>query len=91
VRSRALAASELPFLGAGLQRLGARVVPSQANFLFADFPGRPAPQLFEALLRRGVVVRPMHGYGFPTAQRITVGLRGENEKLLAALAEALAG
>jgi histidinol-phosphate aminotransferase len=90
-RSRALVASELPFLADGLRRLGARVVPSQANFLFADFPGRPAPELFDALLRRGVVVRPMHGYGFATGQRITVGVRPENEKLLAALAEVLAG
>lgn len=90
-RSRALAASELPFLEGGLRRLGARVVPSQTNFVLADFPGRPAPWLFDALLRRGLVVRPMHGYGFATAQRITVGLRRENEKLLAALAEVLAG
>src|SRR5512134_176201 len=90
-RSRALVASELPLIAEGLRRLGARVVPSQANFLLADFPGRPAPQLFDALLRRGVVVRPMHGYGFASAQRITVGLRDENEKLLAALAEVLAG
>jgi histidinol-phosphate aminotransferase len=89
-RSRALAASELPFLADGLRALGAVPVPSQANFVFADFPGRPAPQLFDALLRQGVVVRPMHGYGFPTAQRITVGLRSENEKLLAALRKVLA-
>jgi histidinol-phosphate aminotransferase len=89
-RSRALVASELPFIADGLRALGAAPVPSQANFVFADFPGRPAPALFDALLRQGVVVRPMHGYGFPTAQRITVGLRPENEKLLAALRKVLA-
>jgi histidinol-phosphate aminotransferase len=89
-RSRALAASELPFLADGLRALGAVPVPSQANFVFADFPGRPAAPLFDALLREGVVVRPMQGYGFPTAQRITVGLRADNEKLLAALRKVLA-
>ena len=90
-RSRALAESERPFLVDGLARLGARPVPSQTNFVLADFPGRPAPKLFDALLREGVVVRPMHGYGFPTAQRITIGLRAENEKLLRALGKVLAG
>jgi histidinol-phosphate aminotransferase len=89
-RSRALIESERPFLTQGLSALGARVWPSQTNFVLADFPGRPGTELFEALLRRGVVVRPMGGYGFPTAQRVTCGLRAENEKLLAALREILA-
>jgi histidinol-phosphate aminotransferase len=83
--SRALVRSERPFLAEGLAALGASVAPSQGNFLLADFPGRPAKDLFEALLREGVVVRPMGGYGFPTAQRITVGTRAENERCLAAL------
>jgi histidinol-phosphate aminotransferase len=89
-RSRALAASERPFLTDGLRALGATVWPSQTNFVLADFPGRPGGALFEALLREGVVVRPMGGYGMPSGQRITFGLRSENEKLLAALKKALA-
>jgi histidinol-phosphate aminotransferase len=88
-RSRALVREERPFLAEGLKALGATVVPSQGNFVFADFPGRPGKELFEALLREGVVVRPMVGYGFPTAQRVTVGLRAENQKCLAALAKVL--
>jgi histidinol-phosphate aminotransferase len=88
-KSRALVESELPFLANGLNALGAKVTPSQANFVLADFPGRPGKELFEALLREGVVVRPMGGYGFPTSQRITVGLRAENEKLLEALRKVL--
>ena len=55
--------------------------------MLADFNGRAGKDLFEALLREGVVVRPMAGYGFPSALRVTVGLRRENERLLAALAE----
>lgn len=88
-QSRALVHGERPRLAAGLAALGATVVPSQGNFVLADLPGRPAKELFEALLREGVVVRPMGGYGFPNAVRITVGLRTENEKCLAALKKVL--
>jgi histidinol-phosphate aminotransferase len=43
----------------------------------------------EALLRRGVIVRPVGGYGFPTHLRITIGTAEENEKCVAALKAAL--
>jgi histidinol-phosphate aminotransferase len=88
-RSRALVREGRPLLEAGLRALGATVVPSQGNFVLADFPGRAGKALFEAMLREGVVVRPVGGYGFPTAQRITVGTRAENEKALAALRKVL--
>jgi histidinol-phosphate aminotransferase len=88
-RSRALVLEQRPVLAAGLAELGATVVPSQGNFVLADFPGRPAKALFEDLLREGVVVRPLAGYGFPTAQRVTVGLAQENERCLAALRKVL--
>ncbi len=88
-QSRALVQGERPRLAAGLAALGATVVPSQGNFVLADFPGRSGKELFEALLREGVVVRPMGGYGFASAVRITVGLRTENEKCLAALKKVL--
>jgi histidinol-phosphate aminotransferase len=88
-RSRALVRDERPFLSAGLAALGATVVPSQGNFVLVDFPGKPGKELFEALLREGVIVRPVAGYGFPTAQRVTVGTRPENEKCLAALRKVL--
>jgi histidinol-phosphate aminotransferase len=89
-RSRDLVREERPRLAAGLAALGATVVPSQGNFLLADFPGSNGKELFERLLRQGVVVRPVAGYGFPTCQRITVGLRAENEKCLTALKKVLA-
>ena len=87
--SRQLVRDERPFLEKGLRELGATVVPSQANFLLADFPGHPGMALFDALLRQAVVVRPVAGYGFPTAQRITVGTHAENQKALAALRKVL--
>ncbi|WP_242339514.1 MULTISPECIES: histidinol-phosphate transaminase [Anaeromyxobacter] len=89
-KSRALVLEERPLLASGLAALGATVVPSQGNFVLADFPGRTGKELFEALLREGVIARPVAGYGFPSALRITVGLRRENERCLAALGRILA-
>jgi histidinol-phosphate aminotransferase len=66
------------------------VVPSQGNFLMADFPGKVGKELFEKLLREGVVVRPVGGYGFHSALRFTVGLPAENVRLLTALQKVLA-
>jgi histidinol-phosphate aminotransferase len=74
---------------AGLAALGATVAPSQANFLLADFPGRPAKELADALLRECVAVRPLAAFGFPTALRITVGPRELDERCLAALGKVL--
>jgi histidinol-phosphate aminotransferase len=88
-RTRALVKSELPFVVEGLRALDARVLPSQTNFVLADFPAHLAQELFTALMKEGVIVRPMHGYGFATAQRISIGTRPENEKLLAALTKVL--
>jgi histidinol-phosphate aminotransferase len=85
-RSRALVESERPFLSDGLRALGAQVWPSQTNFVMADFPGRPGKELFEALLKQAVVVRPIGG---PSSVRVTIGTRAENQKLLAALGKAL--
>jgi histidinol-phosphate aminotransferase len=60
------------------------VVPSYGNFLFVE-TGSDARPLYDALLRQGVIVRPMHGFGAPTALRVTVGTPDEH----AFLAEAL--
>lgn len=69
-----------------LTRLGLRVAPSQANFVLADV-GRPARPVYEALLRRGVIVRPFGN--LPTSLRITVGTSSENSRFLESLAEVL--
>jgi histidinol-phosphate aminotransferase len=59
--------------------------PAVANFLFAEV-GDDAIPLYEALLRQGVIVRPMAAFGAPGALRITVGTPDENEYFAAALA-----
>ena len=72
-------------LSAALRELGYRVAPSQTNFLFVDFAA-PNTEVYERLLRRGVIVRPIPVLD-GTWMRITVGLAQENERLLAALRE----
>jgi len=80
--SRALNLQEKVFVSAQLERLGVRVVPSQANFLLIDV-GRPAQGLYDALLRQGVIVRTVPP--LPSMVRVTLGTRAENERFLAAL------
>jgi len=87
-RSRELNAAELPKLETRLRALGLGVTPSQTNFVLVDL-GRAAQPIYQALLHRGVIVRPLLPYGLPNHLRITVGTPTQNERLLAALAEVL--
>lgn len=75
-------------LARGLAALDVGVLPSSGNFLLVDF-GRPALPIYDALLRRGVIVRPMGGYGLPHWLRISVGTAQQNERCLAALHDVL--
>jgi histidinol-phosphate aminotransferase len=75
-------------LRAGFDALGVRHLPSAGNFVMIDC-GRPAPAVYEAMLRQGVIVRPVGNYGLPNHLRITIGTREQNERMLAALAAAL--
>jgi histidinol-phosphate aminotransferase len=70
-----------------LGKMGLRVAPSQANFVLVDFE-QPGPDVYDALLRKGVIVRPMPA-PIDTWQRITIGLPEENERLFAAVREFL--
>jgi histidinol-phosphate aminotransferase len=65
------------------------VLPSAANFVLCDL-GRSAAAVNEALLRQGVIVRPVANYGLPNHLRITTGTAVQNERVLAAMAVALA-
>jgi histidinol-phosphate aminotransferase len=47
--------------------------------------------VYEQLLRHGVIVRPVGGYGLPACLRITVGTADQNEKLIRALAAVMGG
>ncbi len=77
-------------LGRELAALGCRVYPSQSNFIMFEPPEAvDSARLFEDLLRRGFILRPLGGYGLPRHLRVSVGTAEENEGLVAALGELL--
>lgn len=77
------------YLYAELQRLGLAYAPTQANFVLVDV-GRDCRQVFEGLLRQGVIVRTGDIFGLPTHIRVTIGLPEHNARFIAALEQALA-
>ena len=79
--SRDLALRERTRVAAALRERGFTVAPSQTNFLFVDVK-KQGRELFEALLREGVIIRPMGPTPFV---RVTLGTEGENDRFLAAL------
>jgi len=87
-RARELNTKGLQQLAEELPKLGLSVQPSQSNFYLVDFH-RPAGPFYEPLLREGVIVRPMGGYGFGTCARINTGTAADHERLFAALAKVL--
>ncbi len=72
----------------GLDEIGVKYVPSEANFVMVDLEREAAP-VFEELLKLGVVVRPLAGWGLPNALRVSVGRAEENDAFLRALATVL--
>jgi histidinol-phosphate aminotransferase len=77
-KGRAHNAEYRPKLAAGLQAAGIKVWPSEGNFVLADFTTVERAKAADAFLRsRGVIVRPVGGYGLPHCLRITVGTAEE--------------
>ncbi|MFN2628032.1 MAG: histidinol-phosphate transaminase [Gaiellaceae bacterium] len=72
--------------GHGFEPVG----PAVANFVYVEV-GEDSRPLFEQLLRQGVIVRPLAGFGAPGAIRVTVGTAAENERFGVALGSVLAG
>jgi histidinol-phosphate aminotransferase len=88
-RSYQLNREGLQQLEQGFAGLGLEFVPSSGNFVLVRV-GR-ADLVNEALLRAGIIVRPVGNYALPEWLRVTVGLPQENAAFLAALPAALAG
>ena len=74
----------LDFLYNSLDRLGIKYFPTQANFFLIDV-GKDADEVFESMLRQGVIVRSMRSYGYPEYIRVNVGLAEENVRFIKAL------
>ncbi len=88
-RSRAVNEEGKKYLTEQLRRLGLTGVPTVANFLLVETGGDGAA-LTQALLRRGVIVRPMGIYHLPRHIRVTIGTPEENRRFIAALSEVMA-
>lgn len=89
-RSFELNCAGMDFLERNLKRIGLDYWPSQGNFLLVKFADRNAEDLYQALLRKGVIVRPVAGYGLRDHLRISIGSSVENERLVKSLEEVLA-
>ncbi|AFH62092.1 histidinol-phosphate transaminase [Paenibacillus caseinilyticus] len=75
-------------LNAAFDKLGLRYFDAHGNFVMVDVE-RPGGEVFQGLLRKGIIVRHDPSWGYPTRIRVTVGSTEQNEKFLKALEEVL--
>jgi len=88
-RSVALNETQRASVMRALGDMGFGVGESATNFVFARSP-LPGRELFKALLRQGVIIRPLDEYGLPQHVRISVGSPAQNKTLVKALTQVLA-
>ncbi len=87
-RTKELVRTGRAYLEKGLTQLGLTFVPSQANFILV-YLGREGKQVYQAMLKEGVIIRAMDAYGYPEHIRVNVGLPSENERFLTTLEKVL--
>jgi histidinol-phosphate aminotransferase len=75
----------------GFQALGLEHIPSFGNFVCVKVAarGRSAGEVFQALLRQGVIVRPVGNYGMADYLRVSIGLPAQNARFLSVLGDIL--
>jgi histidinol-phosphate aminotransferase len=88
-RSADLNRAGMAQLCGGFAQLGLTYIPSAGNFVTVQVGA--GERVFQSLLRRGVIVRPLVGYGMPEHLRVTVGSETENRRFLEALRPVLSG
>jgi histidinol-phosphate aminotransferase len=89
-KTRRLTLSGKDFFYREFSKLGINYICSEANFILVD-TGRDGRQIFNAMLKSGVIVREMSQYGLKNFVRITIGTPSENKKLLKVLSKAIKG
>ncbi|MFZ0255966.1 MAG: histidinol-phosphate transaminase [Gammaproteobacteria bacterium] len=87
-KSLALNRHGLAQLEYDLQRMELRYIPSVGNFICVDV-GRSGTDVYQALLQKGVIARPVDNYGMPNFLRVTVGREAENSRFIEALRSVL--
>ena len=80
--------SGMLFMKTEIAKMGLKIYPSHANFILVDF-GCPARNIYEELLKRGIIVRPLVNYNLPNCLRITIGTQDENKRFVFGLKEVL--
>ncbi len=78
----------MTYLSNALEELGLAVIPSRGNFITVDVQ-QSAGVVYDALLREGVIVRPVANYGLPNHLRVSIGLPEENQQFISALTNVL--
>ncbi len=86
--SKALVREGKAFLYPELKKMGLEYVPSETNFFLIKVGD--GDKVFKELLKKGIIVRNMRGYGLPEYIRVTLGTHEENALFLKALKEVLA-
>ncbi|MBN2719751.1 MAG: histidinol-phosphate transaminase [Proteobacteria bacterium] len=82
---------EMARIQEAVEGMGLSVTPSFTNFLLIDLAGRDGQDVYNRLLEKGIIVRPMAAYGLPGTIRVTPGLVSENDLFLEALEDILEG
>lgn len=88
-RTRTMVSKGISYFEREFRRMGLSYVPAVVNFILVEV-GR-GREVFDKLMREGIIVRPMDGYGLPEHVRITVGTKQENKKCITALEKVLSG
>lgn len=89
-RTRWLVLRGRKFFYRRFKKLGLEYLPSQANFILVHVK-TDGHEIYQALLRKGMIVRPMGAYQLPEWLRVTIGRRGQNVQLMKLLKSSLAG
>ncbi len=69
------------FLNTELAKLGCKVYPSMANFIMfepSNMPENDSKYIYDALLAKGIIIRPLHSYGLSNKLRVSIGSEQEN-------------
>jgi histidinol-phosphate aminotransferase len=88
LKTRSLITNERKRLSKEIEGLGLTPFKSDANFILVDLK-KSADEVYEKLLKKGVIARSMSSYGYPEYLRITIGLEHENSLFINCLREVL--
>ena len=72
------------FLYKAFDDMGFRYIETEGNFIMLH-AAQLGTDIADALLKQGIIVRPMAGYGYPNSVRVTIGTQQENERFVTAL------